>query len=218
MMRTELFGLTFLLTVLTTQAARADPITFRAEHYGCELSVFGKPEGRVEPDRPLTIDLPRGREYLVECESNDIPVKLYARNNVFSRGNFQNGALPADVTVVPVAVLPNAVRAAAAMKIDVTANSDSSSFACKVEIKDPKDPLSKQSHQIAPPRPDRILKGTSVQLTGLPQMHCGDTNLIEVKVGGSKAWFRNRDFDFSYKGKPILLYPPSQDLECCWIE
>jgi hypothetical protein len=217
-MRIGLLGLTLSSVALTAQLARADPIKFRAEEYGCELSVFGSPRGRIELDKPLTIDLPRGREYLAECESHDIPVKLYARNNVFPRGNFQNGALPTDVTMVPVAVLPNAVRAAADRKIDVTAIVDSISVACKVEIKDPKNPLSTESHQTSPPRPDRIPKGTSVQLTRAPQMHCANTNLIEVIVGGSKAWFRNRDFSFSYKGKPIPLFPPSQDYECCWIE
>jgi hypothetical protein len=217
-MRGALLGLTLLSATLAAQAAEADPITFRTEQYGCELSIFGDPKGRVEPDRPMTVDLHRGREYLVECESHDIPVKLYARENVFSRGDFRNGALPADVIVDPVAVLPNVVRAAAAKKIDVIAAADSISVACKVDIKNPKDSFSRESHQIASPHPLRIMKGSPVQLTGAPQMHCGDTNLIEAMVDGSKAWFRNRDFVFSYEDKPISLYPPSQDFECCWID
>ena len=217
-MRTVLLGLTLLFATIAAHTIRADPVTFRAEQYGCDLSVFGSPRGRVELDTPNTIDLPRGREYLVECESHDIPVKLYARNYVFPRGNFQNGVLPKDVVVVPVAVLPNVIRAAAATKIDVTAIADSSSLACEVSKKDPKDPMTDESRQIASPNPHRISKGTSVQLTGAPLTHCGDTNLIEVVVDGSKAWFRNRDFTFSYKGKAISLFPPSQDYDCCWIE
>ena len=49
-------------------------------------------------------------------------------------------------------------------------------------------------------------------------MHCGDTNLIEIMVDGSKSLFRNGDFAFSYKDKPIPLFPASQRYECCWIE
>jgi hypothetical protein len=220
MMRVALLGLTLLSATFAARTSRADQVTFHAEQYGCELSVFGNPRGRVEPDRPLTTSLDRGREYLVECESHDIPVKLYARNNVGSFGSapFQDSPLHRDVTVVPVAVLPNVVRGAAAGKIDVTAVADSNSVACKVDKKDPKDAFSDETHQIAPKDPHRIPKGSHVQLTGTPQIHCGDTNLIEVVVDGSKAWFRNRDFSFFYKEKPIPLYPPSQDFDCCWIE
>ena len=49
-------------------------------------------------------------------------------------------------------------------------------------------------------------------------MHCGDTNLILVDYAGQKGWFRNRDFDFTFKGKSIGAFPPSRDYPCCWIE
>jgi hypothetical protein len=198
--------LQLILLIVTGRTATADQVRFHTLQYGCDLKVFGQPRGRAEPVSPLTIDLPRGQEYLVECESHDVPVKLYARTNVFSRGDFKNGSLPSEVTIAPVAVLPNVVRAAAENKIDVTTTTDASSVACELG----------QSHQII--TTPHIPAGTAVKLSGEPQIHCGDTNLIEVLVGGSKALFPNRDFSFSYKGKPIPLFPPSQDFECCWIE
>jgi hypothetical protein len=220
MNRIALFGLPFLAAILAAQASTADEVTFHAERYGCDLRVSGNPQGRVEPDKPLTISLERGREYLVECESHDIPVKLYARNYVGSYGPtpFQASPLPKDVTVVPVAVLPNVVGAAAAGKIDVVTVTESISTACKADEKDPKDLFSDTTHQIAPEHPYRIKKGRHVELTGKRPMHCGDTNLIEVVVDDNNAWFPNRDFSFQYNGKAIPLYPPSQDFGCCWIE
>jgi hypothetical protein len=152
MIRLSLLGLALLAATFAAQASSTDPVTFHAEKYGCELSVFGNLRGRVEPDRPLITSLDRGREYLVECESHDIPVKLYARNYVGSYGPmpFQGSPLPKDVTVVPVAVLPNVVRAAAAGKINVTAVAESNSVDCEVDKIDPKDAFSDRSHQIAP--------------------------------------------------------------------
>src|SRR4051794_30861524 len=115
------------------------------------------------------------------------PVKLYARNYVgsFGRGPFGRGnPLPKDVTVVPVAVLPNVIKAAQKGEVDVTAIADSTAVGCKVDRKDPNDSLSENSQQIKPDRLHRIPKETSVQLTGAAQVHCGDTNLIEVVVDG----------------------------------
>jgi hypothetical protein len=133
------------------------------------------------------------------------------------RGDFQRGPLPNDMKMKPIAVLPNVIRAAAAKQIQVTTVVDSYSLDCRTE-KDPKNPALTVSSQVALNTPRRIPKGISVQVTGSPQMHCGDTNLIEVIVDGSKGWFRNRDFAFSYKQKAITLFEVSQDLECCWIE
>lgn len=217
-MRVSIFGLTLLSILLLLQKAIADPINFSTEQYSCQLSVDGVDRGKIEPGTPLTINLFGGggpfsgssREYLVECESHEIPVKLYARHYLYRRLQ--------DVTVVPVAVLPNAIRAAAAGKIDVTAIADSSSLACEITKEDPKDSFFDKSRQIKPEHPYRIPKGASVQLTGASLLHCGDTNLIEVVVQNSKSWFRNQDFVFSYKGKTIALYRPSQIYECCWIE
>jgi len=203
-----------VLITMKTQMAWAEPVRFHAKQYGCELTVFGVSRGRVEPDKPFTTDLPRGREYLVECESHDIPVKLYARNYV---GSFGRG-MPMDVTVAPVAVLPNVVRAAAKGRIVVTAIADSNNVSCKVKKKDPNSPFQDESHQIAPEQSYHLLRGTVVTLTGSPPLHCGDTNLIEVSIDDSKAWFPNKDFSFSYMGLTIPLYSPSQDFECCWIE
>jgi hypothetical protein len=213
MLRHSFLPLALLLVVSKTAAA--DQVMLHTLQYGCELKVFGQSRGRVEPDAPLTIDLPRGREYLVECESHDIPVKLYARINVFARGDIRTGSLPTDIKISPVAVLPNVVQAAALSKIDVKTTTNTSSVACEVG---PEEKLGRKSRQIAPLQVLQIPAGTAVQLSGERQIHCGDTNLIEVMVGGSKALFPNRDFSFSYKGKPISLFPPSQDLECCWIE
>jgi hypothetical protein len=212
----KLLIVTIIFVIPRASDAAADPTTFHAEQYVCELTIDGEAKGRIYPDQPFTIDLPRGHEYVVECESHDIPSKLYARNYVFSRGDFRSGPLPADVTVAPVAVLPNVVRAAVAGELEVTAVVNTTSVICQGKSKDQRNLSSKDSHLITPQEPQEIPKGAVVQLSGAPWMHCGDTNLIEVIVGGSKAWFRNRDFVFSYKGKAIPLFDLSQDLACCW--
>lgn len=217
MIRTLMVSLVLTVFSLVPRMALADPVSFKAEGYGCDLKIMGKAHGRIDPGSPKIVDLPRGREYLVECESHDIPVKLYARANLFAKGDFRTAPLPSEMVLVPVAVLPNLARAAAAKAINVTAVADTMSVGCKV-TKDPKSPGETISRQTVSPKPLRIAKGTSAQLTATPWMHCGDTNLVEATVGGSKGWFRNRDFAFAYKGKPIELFSPSRDYACCWIE
>jgi hypothetical protein len=213
MTRISIFLATIALFAVGSQMAQAAQIRFHTKQYGCELTVFGAAKGRVEPEMPLTIDLPRGREYLVECESHDIHVKLYSRDSIFV-----SSSLPTDYTLDPVAVLPNVLRAAAEGKISVIAAADSRNVACHVTKKDPNSPFQDESHQIAPERSYQVKKGTVVRPTVSPQLHCGDTNLIELFVDGSTAWFRNKDFSFFYNGSAIPLYRPSQDFECCRIE
>ncbi|SEI81274.1 hypothetical protein [Paraburkholderia diazotrophica] len=205
-----------LIIATLSLPARADSVTFHAVQYGCDLKIDGHTEGRLEVGTAKSLELQRGREYLVECESHDIPVKLYARSYVFSRGDFRNGPLLNDVVLTPVAVLPNVVRAAAMNQIDVTSTVDSAEVSCRT-TKDPKDQRSNITSQVIPQSPHRIPKGSQIHLTGAPMMHCGDTNLIQANVDGAKRWFKNRDFAFSYHGKAITLFEVSQDLECCWI-
>src|SRR5689334_7543327 len=168
--------LVLLFAVVSIAGASSEvaaQVRFRTEIYACELSVDAQPRGRVAPDAPLMTVLQRGQEHLVECESHDIPVKLYSRNYVGSFGPLGGGpALPADITVRPVAVLPNVVRSASEGKIVVTAIVDSRNVDCKVKKKNPNDQFQEESHQIPPQHSYVIQKGTSVKLTGTPQLHC----------------------------------------------
>jgi hypothetical protein len=219
-MRIDILTLaTMSVLLLSDRVALADdPVTFHADEYGCSLRIDGREVGRIEPNAPKTIPLPRGREYLVECESHDIPVKLYARNYLFSRGDFRNGPLANEVRLLPVAVLPNIIKAVAAQKLTATTLIDSKNVGCQNDPVKPDHPWEDKSHQISPEQQRVIPKGTAVELTPTSLRHCGDTNLIEVRFDGWTDWFRNRDFEFSYQGKKITLFPVSQDLDCCWIE
>jgi hypothetical protein len=186
--------------------------------YACDLTVFGRPLGHLSPGSPLTVPFARGNEYLIECKSSEIGVKLYARQNLYSQANFANGALPSNFEIVPVAVLPNLVKAAAGNRIEVATTKASRDLQCEVGKQNPKDPWADASKQIVPAK--RITIPMGVKVTVLPDrpIHCGDTNLILVNYNGQKAWFPNRDFIFTYKSKPIGVFPPSQDRACCWIE
>lgn len=213
-----LLSVSFCCAGITRSPAQIqDPVTFKVKDYGCDLTTPGRPLGHLSPDNPLTASFARGREYLIECTSLDIGVKLYARHFLYSPAGF-NGALPSEFDVVPVAVLPNLVKAAAANRIVVTAVTNAQNLECKEEKADPKEPWRDTSTQVVPPNRITVPNGTVPTVLADRPMHCGDTNLILIDYGGRKAWFRNRDFIFTFKGKPIGVFPPSRDYPCCWIE
>jgi hypothetical protein len=194
-----------------------DQVTFTTKDYPCDLTSDGKPLGRLSPGKPLTITMGRGREYLIEC-TTDVGVKLYSRDYLSSRTDFFNGSLPTHMDVVPVAVLPNLVKAAAAGNVEVTADTLSESLECNEGKSNPSEPWADNSKQIIPAKRVSIPKGTKVNVLPDKPLHCGNTNLIRLNVSGEKAWFPNKDFVFTYKDRSIGVFPPSQDYACCWIE
>lgn len=225
-------GLAFLLLAFCTRAgaqfdptavppgSRADPVTFRVIDFPCDLSIFGKLIGPIELNQPKVVRLPRGKEYLVECSSFRIPVKLYARRYLFAAGDFQTGALPNEVVLQPVAVLPNVVKAVATGGLVATTVRDAIPYQCKRPPKAASaSDWSRERGEIiiAKDRPI-IPKNTKVLLSPSRPEFCFDTNLVGVQSPSGATWYRNEDFVFSHEGKAINLYPPSQHAECCWIE
>lgn len=196
-------------------AVKIDPVTFSADQFACDLEIDGKSSGHLVPGKPVTINLPRKVEYLVECESHEIPVKLYARFYLTAPRFGSGGALVPKVTLLPLAVLPNVIDASSEPGMEVTAISTVKSVGCKVSggagfgLREGKPTV--------PTAVRTIAAGTKVKPTRSEPIHCGDTNLVELQGPDWKAWFPNRSFQFSYRGRRITLFEPSQDATCCWI-
>jgi hypothetical protein len=210
-------GAFLAITVVAVAApANAGPVTFETRQFACDLTVDNQPRGHLEVDKPVTIDLPPKVEYLIQCESHELPVKVYARNYLTAGSHMPNAPMSHGISILPIAVLPNLVRAASAQGMEIIAATDVHSIDCK---------LSEGSSfglQEGQPKPSTTVRtvasGTKVKLTGNPPIHCGETNLIEVQGPGWRAWFPNKAFTFSFQGRKIEVFAPSQNDTCCWIE
>jgi len=199
----------------TTAPAKADTVTFQTEHFACDLTLDNVAKGHLEPGKPLVINVPRRVEYLVQCESHEIPVKLYARSYLFSVSGMPNGPLKPSINLLPVAVLPTLVRASSSPGMEVTTTTTVRSVGCK--ISHGASFGLKEGRLIRQAKIRTIASGTRVRLTKAEPIHCGDTNLIEIQGSNWRAWFPNKAFNFSFRGRKIEVFPPSQDSTCCWI-
>ncbi|MDO6415941.1 hypothetical protein Q4F19_16245 [Sphingomonas sp. BIUV-7] len=200
---------------ISQRPANVDPVTFVADQFACDLKIDGRPSGHITPGQPLTVSLPRKFEYLVECESHELPVKLYARYYLTAPRNGTSEALTPQVTLLPVAVLPNLIKASSAPGMEMTAISTARSAGCKLSTG-----YHEQLQEGTPAAPSAVrtvTAGSRVKPTTAEPVHCGDTNLVELQGPGWTAWFPNRAFQFSFRGRLIFLYEPSRDLSCCWI-
>lgn len=215
------FSLPLLLALFAAAHSQVDPkgtpVSFRVVDFPCELKILGQPVGLLELDKPKVVPLATGREHLVECTSHTSPpVKLYARYHLLVTGGRQN-----EVELNPVAVLPNVVKAVAAGGIVATTIRDAVPQECKRSPKaSSASPWNRERGELAVASGQPVIQqGTKVTLSATRPDFCFDTNLVEVvSAGGRTVWYRNNDFEFSFRGKVIRLYPPSQSSACCWIE
>lgn len=205
----------FISLSLAAAPALADQVKFQTEGFACNLRIGTEEKGRIAPERPLTLNLPRRVEYLVQCESHETPVKLYARAFLAPTGPTRNSPLQQNLVLRPVAVLPNLVQASAAPGMKVVAATNVASIGCKLSAGRS---FGLAEGTVVPQTTTRnIPEGTTVRLTGADPVNCGGTNLIEVQGPGWRAWFPNKAFTFSFQGRRIDIFPPSQDYTCCWI-
>jgi hypothetical protein len=164
-----------------------------SQGWPCSLWIDGTKVGALKTDTPTTVDVPAGKEGLVECFNKDsTPVPLYARYHIGSFGPRSN--LPAKIEIAPVAVLVNLVKAAYRGTVTAKETDDHhQSETCE-----------NSDHNYAIP------KGSEVRVISEQVRHCKETNFIQVQFDGKQQWRNN--WDFSRLGccdRSVCKVPPA---------